>query len=81
MALHEVGCFARTLGVPTERITSYSLLQGAPDARLLANHDALLVGGSGDYSVLGKEPFRALSWPGGATSSVTKRAPRSAPLR
>ena len=57
MARHEQLCFANALGVPEERITLHDLLQGAPQESATACHDALLVGGSGDYSVLGDHDF------------------------
>jgi GMP synthase (glutamine-hydrolysing) len=57
MATHEHNCFVRTLGVSPESVAIHSLLAGAPSEAVLAETDALLVGGSGDYSVLGDEPF------------------------
>lgn len=57
MLAHEHRCFAGALNVPLDAITPHNLLSGAPDPAALENHDALLVGGSGDYSVLGDEPF------------------------
>jgi GMP synthase (glutamine-hydrolysing) len=52
MAAHEVSCFADALGLPARQITPWSLLQGVPARRDLDQVDYLLVGGSGDYSVL-----------------------------
>jgi GMP synthase (glutamine-hydrolysing) len=43
--------------MPPAGITPHSLLHGVPDEVALETHAAILVGGSGDYSVLGKEPF------------------------
>ena len=57
MASHEHNCFARTLGVPAADIQIHSLLEGAPSDAVLEEIDAILVGGSGDYSVLGDQPF------------------------
>lgn len=57
MAPHEHDCFARTLNVPLDAIAIHSLLEGAPSPAVLEQVDAILVGGSGDYSVLGDEPF------------------------
>ena len=57
MAAHEHQCFARTLDVPLADIMIHSLLEGAPPKDVLEQIDAILVGGSGDYSVLGDEPF------------------------
>jgi len=57
MAIHEHGCFARALGVSAEDIAVHSLLDGAPDARALEEATALLVGGSGQFSVLDDETW------------------------
>ena len=57
MAQHEQLCFANALGIPEERITLHDLLQGAPSEAETESHDAILVGGSGDYSVLGSHDF------------------------
>lgn len=57
MAAHEVSCFAERLGVRPERIRTWSLLDGAPTNGALEGADALLFGGSGDFSVTGSEPW------------------------
>lgn len=57
MARHEQLCFANALGIPEERITLHDLLSGAPSDSAVDAHDAILVGGSGDYSVLGGHDF------------------------
>ena len=57
MARHEQLCFANALGIPEERITLHDLLSGAPSESAVDAHDAILVGGSGDYSVLGGHDF------------------------
>lgn len=57
MAAHEVQCFADALDVATAQITAWDLLQGVPAQHDLDRVDYLLVGGSGDYSVLDNEPW------------------------
>lgn len=59
MAAHERGCFASTLRVELEQVAVWDLLSGRPDDAALADADALLVGGSGDFSVLDEDPFIA----------------------
>ena len=56
-ARHEHECFAEALGVPLESIRPHDLLGGAPTDRELEGTDAILVGGSGEYSVLDDVPF------------------------
>jgi GMP synthase (glutamine-hydrolysing) len=57
MAAHEHDCFARALGVPQEQISTHNVLSGPPDRTQVDAHDALLVGGSGHFSVLDKHDF------------------------
>ena len=57
MAIHEHDCFARTLGVNRDQIAVHSLLQGAPSSRALEEAGALLVGGSGQFSVLDNDAW------------------------
>ncbi len=57
MAAHERACFASTLKVELEQVAVWDLLSGSPGDDVLAEVDALLVGGSGDFSVLDSEPF------------------------
>ena len=57
MAQHEQECFANALRVPTDCISLHDLLAGPPTRGTMDTHDAVLVGGSGDYSVLGSHPF------------------------
>ncbi len=52
MAPHEVRCFASHLDCPVERIRTWDLLGGCPSTEELRNCDAVLLGGSGDYSVV-----------------------------
>ncbi len=57
MAAHEVDCFADALSVAQGQITAWDLLSGVPGKRELDLVDYLLVGGSGDYSVLDSDPW------------------------
>ena len=57
MAHHEVECFAEALAVEVERIVAWDLLAGVPGERELSRVEYLLVGGSGDYSVLDDDPW------------------------
>ena len=52
MREHEVGCFVRALRCPREHLAVFDLLSGWPSPRDLARHDIVLLGGSGDYSVV-----------------------------
>lgn len=57
MAPHERQAFADALGVPVDAITPHDGLTSTPDARALRAHHAMLIGGSGDFSVTGDDPF------------------------
>ena len=57
MAAHERACFVETLGVVSDRVTTWDLLSGPPDDVTLERTDAILVGGSGDFGVLDPDPF------------------------
>ncbi len=52
MATHEHMCFARGARLPEADVLVHSMVDGAAPARLLAEVDAVLFGGSGAYSVL-----------------------------
>jgi GMP synthase (glutamine-hydrolysing) len=52
MREHEVSCFSRALGTENGRLQIFDLLSGAPDQALLDSVDVVLIGGSGDYSVV-----------------------------
>jgi len=54
---HEQQCFAETLGLPVAGLACWDLLGGPPQPADLEHIDLLLVGGSGDYSVLDDLPF------------------------
>jgi GMP synthase (glutamine-hydrolysing) len=48
---HEILCFADKLRCPRKNILVHDVISGRPQKRLLDQVDAVLVGGSGDYSV------------------------------
>jgi len=50
MRQQEVDCFARAIDCDPTAISTFDLLTGVPDKQQLDQVDALLVGGSGDYS-------------------------------
>lgn len=49
---HEVASFSRALDVDEELLASWDLIAGPPPSELVNAADAVLVGGSGDYSVV-----------------------------
>jgi GMP synthase (glutamine-hydrolysing) len=53
----EVGCFCRALGCQPEQVAIFDLLTGVPDKVLLETVDAVLIGGSGDYSAAGESSW------------------------
>jgi len=53
----EVGCFARAIGCELEAIDPFDLLSGFPTQEQLQQVDAVLVGGSGDYSAAGESSW------------------------
>lgn len=57
MRQQEVGCFVRALGCAPEDIATFDMLSGVPSERELARVDAVLIGGSGDYSAAGDSPW------------------------
>lgn len=57
MRTQEVGCFQRALGCGQEDIQPFDLLAGVPEEHLLNDFDAVLIGGSGDYSAAGEGPW------------------------
>jgi len=52
--VQEVGCFARAIGCDVDCIAPFDLLNERLTTKVLANVDAVLVGGSGDYSAAGE---------------------------
>lgn len=57
MREHEVACFARGFGVDPSQIAVFDLLSGAPAGRLIDAVDVVLLGGSGDHSVVRGGPW------------------------
>jgi len=53
----EVGCFARAIGCQSEQITPLDLLSRVPSETDLGEVDAVLIGGSGDYSAASESPW------------------------
>ena len=47
----EIDCFAHAMNVGVSQVHSWDLLSGSPSNAVLRQHDAVLIGGSGDYSV------------------------------
>ena len=52
MRHHEVQCFADKLGCPEKNVQVHDLIGGPPDKKRLDHFDAVLLGGSGDHSVV-----------------------------
>ena len=52
MANHEVKCFARHLDCDSEAIDVHNLIEGSPAASQINQVDVVLIGGSGDFSVV-----------------------------
>ncbi len=57
MAAHEAGCFVQTLGGVPDAFDTHDLLSGPPSLDKVRRYDVLLVGGSGEYSVLGPQSW------------------------
>lgn len=57
MAPHEHQCFADALRVPRAQITVHDGILSPPDASVLARHDMMVIGGSGDFSVTDGEAW------------------------
>jgi len=53
---HEHECFAESLNVPLKQVQVHNLVEAMPTPNLLDNK-LLLLGGSGEFSVLDSEPF------------------------
>lgn len=74
MAAHEVLRFRQGLGLEPDQLRVFDLLQGAPPLSLLESGDAVLVGGSGDHSVVRGGP-----WLAGALGAMETLHERSIP--
>lgn len=57
MAAAERAAFRRALGVGESAVHTFDLLSGAPSPQQFADADAVLIGGSGDYSVVRGGPW------------------------
>lgn len=57
MATHEHSCFVESLGVPWDTIHCHNILNGPPTEAELAEHDLILIGGSGHFSITDTDPF------------------------
>jgi GMP synthase (glutamine-hydrolysing) len=51
MSGHEHLCFAEKIELAPEQIVPYDLCEGPPATSAFGNHDAVMVGGSGDFAV------------------------------
>ncbi len=56
MIKHEFDCFVKMCEVAPERITAHNVVATAPKPDLWRDFDAVMVGGSGDYSIAAR-PF------------------------
>lgn len=57
MRSQEITCFSRALECEREDIESFDLLAGVPSEQQLREVDAVLIGGSGDYSAASDSPW------------------------
>ena len=57
MAVQEIRCFARSLPCASSRIEVFDLLSGAPSTSALKRADVVLIGGSGEHSVVRGGPW------------------------
>ncbi|MCA9232365.1 MAG: type 1 glutamine amidotransferase [Planctomycetales bacterium] len=53
----EVGCFVRAIGCEEQAVIPLDLLSGFPTDAQLQKVDAVLIGGSGNYSAAGQSPW------------------------
>ena len=56
---HEIDCFARALECPVSNIETHDLISRHPDFEQIDRVDAVLIGGSGDFSVARGGPWLA----------------------
>jgi GMP synthase (glutamine-hydrolysing) len=57
MGGHEQSCFARHLDVDEDALVTWNLLDGAPKPGMLESAGGVLIGGSGDFSVVRGGPW------------------------
>ena len=74
MAAQEVLCFARSLPCTSSNIEVFDLLSGAPSTLALKRTDVVLIGGSGEHSVVRGGP-----WLSGALDTMTELYAKSRP--
>ena len=55
MGIHETECFVRHCRVQPEQIFPFNAIVNSPDKTILENCDILMLGGSGDFSVVGND--------------------------
>ena len=55
MGIHETDCFVRYCKVQPEQIFPFNAIVNSPDKTILENCDILMLGGSGDFSVIGND--------------------------
>ena len=74
MAANEAFAFRRALGLQPDQLEVFDLLAGAPALSLLRSADAVLIGGSGDHSVVRGGP-----WLAGALGAMERLYEHSVP--
>ena len=57
MRLQERSCFLRSLNCPAEQLATWDLIPETSDSPRWTDYDAILLGGSGDYSVVDGGPW------------------------
>ena len=55
MAIHEIDCFVRHCMVQPDQIIPFNIIVNSPDKIILESCDILMIGGSGDFSILNEE--------------------------
>ena len=53
MGIHETDCFVRHCKVQPNQIIPFNVIVNSPDKNILKNCDIIMLGGSGDYSIVG----------------------------
>ena len=53
MGIHETDCFVRHCKVQPNQIIPFNVIVNSPDKNILENCDIIMLGGSGDYSIVG----------------------------
>ncbi len=51
MRAHEYECFLETTGLTSDQLATYNLVEGIPSLSHVREHNALLIGGSGEFYV------------------------------